>query len=318
MTWSAPSFRTRSKLLLLQTPVTFALINLPICTAKLPTPPDAPFTRRSDTATLRNAVEMPILGVGTFQADEGGEVEQALRWALEIGYRAIDTASVYENEAGVGRAVRESGVAREDLFVTTKVWNDDQGYDQTLQALAVSLDRLQMDYVDLYLIHWPVKGKIHETWRALEKIYDDGRAKTIGVSNFLEEHLDELLSDSQIPPMVNQIEFHPHLQQPELVDYCRNQGIQVEAWSPLMKGQVFELPELTRIGEKHGKSPGQATLRWQLQRGLVTIPKSVKRDHLQSNAQVFDFTLTDEDMRVINSLDQGRRIGPDPTTFGFE
>ena len=268
-----------------------------------------------DAMTLQNGVPMPVLGVGTYQADEGGEVEQAVRWAMELGYRCIDTASAYENEAGVGRAIRDSGVAREDIFLTTKVWNADQGRDQTERAIDASLDRLQMDYVDLYLVHWPVENKIHETWRAMEKIYDDGRAKTIGVSNFLQEHLRELLNDSQTPPMINQIEFHPHLQQPELVDYCQNQGIQVEAWSPLMKGEAFKLPELKSIGEKYGKSAGQVTLRWQLQRGIVTIPKSVRRDHLESNAQIFDFTLSDEDVQAINALDQGRRIGPDPVTF---
>lgn len=271
----------------------------------------------TDTTTLQNGVEMPVLGVGTFQADEGGEVEQAVRWALDLGYRSIDTASAYENEAGVGRAIRDSGIAREDIFVTTKVWNEDQGYDQTLQAFDASLGRLQLDYVDLYLIHWPVKDKVRDTWRALQRIYDDGRAKAIGVSNFLQVHLRELLNDSQMPPMVNQVEFHPHLQQAELVDYCQSQGIQVEAWSPLMKGEVFDLPELKSIGDKYGKSAGQVTLRWQLQRGIVTIPKSVKRDHLESNAQIFDFTLSDEDMRAINALDQGRRTGPDPATFGF-
>jgi len=270
-----------------------------------------------DTVTLANGAEMPILGVGTYQAAEGGEVEQAVRWALELGYRSVDTASVYGNETGVGRAIRDSDVARDDLFVTTKVWNDDQGYDQTLQAFDASLGRLQMEHVDLYLIHWPVKGKIRETWRALEKLYEDGRARAIGVSNFLQEHLDELLNHSKIPPMVNQIELHPRLQQRELQSFCETHHLRVEAWSPLMKGKVFELPELEKIGEKHGKSGGQVTLRWQLQRGVVTIPKSVKFDHLQANSEIFDFTLTDEEMQAINALDQQERIGPDPTTVGF-
>lgn len=270
-----------------------------------------------DTVTLANGAEMPILGVGTYRADEGGEVEQAVRWALELGYRSVDTASVYGNETGVGRAIRDSDVARKDLFVTTKVWNDDQGYDQTLQAFDASLARLRMEHVDLYLIHWPVKGKIRETWRALEKLHEDGRARAIGVSNFLQSHLDELLESSEIPPMVNQIEFHPRLQQRELHDFCQTHRIQVEAWSPLMRGKVFELPELEKIGEKHGKSAGQVTLRWQLQRGVVTIPKSVKHDHLLANSQIFDFTLTDEEVQAIDALEQNGRIGPDPATVGF-
>lgn len=270
-----------------------------------------------DTVTLANGAEMPILGVGTYRAAEGGEVEQAVRWALELGYRSVDTASVYGNETGVGRAIRDSDVARKDLFVTTKVWNDDQGYDQTLQAFDASLARLRMEHVDLYLIHWPVKGKIRETWRALEKLHEDGRARAIGVSNFLQSHLDELLESSEIPPMVNQIEFHPRLQQRELHDFCQTHRIQVEAWSPLMRGKVFELPELEKIGEKHGKSAGQVTLRWQLQRGVVTIPKSVKHDHLLANSQIFDFTLTDEEVQAIDALEQNGRIGPDPATVGF-
>lgn len=270
-----------------------------------------------DTVTLANGAEMPILGVGTYRADEGGEVEQAVRWALELGYRSVDTASVYGNETGVGRAIRDSEVARDELFVTTKVWNDDQGYDQTLQAFDASLDRLQMEHVDLYLIHWPVKGKVRDTWRALEKLHEDGRARAIGVSNFLQSHLDELLETCEVPPMVNQIEFHPRLQQRELQSFCETHRIRVEAWSPLMQGKVFELPELQRIGEKYGKSAGQVTLRWQLQRGVVTIPKSVKHDHLRANSQIFDFALTDEEMRAINDLDQNARIGPDPATVGF-
>ena len=271
-----------------------------------------------DTVTLNNGVEMPVVGVGTYQADEGGEVEQAVEWALELGYRSIDTASAYDNEMGVGRAVRDSNVARDTVFLTTKVWKDDLGYDETLQAFDRSLDRLQMDYVDLYLIHWPVPEKIHSTWRALEETYDAGRARAIGVSNFLEAHLRELFSDARIAPMVNQIEFHPHLQQPDVVNFCQAHEIRVEAWSPLMKGKVFDLPELKDIGKKYGKSPGQITLRWQIQRGIVTIPKSVKHSHLEANAQIFDFTLSDEDVEAINALGQHRRTGPDPATFGSD
>lgn len=269
------------------------------------------------TKTLQNGLKMPVLGVGTFKAAEGGEVEQAVQWALELGYRSIDTASIYKNEAGAGRALRESDVPREEVFVTTKVWNDDQGYDQTLGAFDASLDRMQLDYVDLYLVHWPVKNKIHDTWRALEKIYDEGRAKAIGVSNFLQPHLRELLDNAHVAPMVNQIEFHPHLQQPALIDFCQSHGIQVEAWSPLMKGEVFSVPELVELAGKYGKTAGQVTLRWQLQRGVVTIPKSVKHDHLEANANIFDFALSDREIDLVNSLDQNRRTGPDPATFGF-
>lgn len=270
-----------------------------------------------DTTTLQNGTKMPVFGLGTFKAAEGEEVEQAVRWALEIGYRSIDTASAYNNESGVGRAVSQSGIPRKEIFVTTKLWNDDQGYDKTLKAFDESLQRLQMDDVDLYLVHWPVRGKISETWRAFESIYEQGKAKAIGVSNFLENHLRELLENAKVTPMVNQIEFHPHLQQPSLIDFCAGKNIQVEAWSPLMKGKVFPLPELQRIGEKYGKSAGQVTLRWQLQRGIVTIPKSVKREHIESNSQVFDFTLTEDEIKAINSMDQNRRTGPDPATFAY-
>ncbi len=268
-----------------------------------------------ETTTLNNGVEMPMLGMGTYKADQGGEVEQAVRWALELGYRSIDTASAYENEAGVGQAIRDSDVSREDIFVTSKVWNDDQGYDETLRAFDDSLQRLRLDYLDLYLVHWPVRGEVHDTWRALETIYNEGRVKSIGVSNFLQQHITRLLDDAEIVPMVNQIEFHPHLQQPQLLDFCIQHEIQMEAWSPLMKGEVFDLSELQRIGEKYSKSPGQVTLRWQMQRGIVTIPKSVQREHLESNSRVFDFELTDDDIDAINALDQDRRTGPEPATF---
>lgn len=270
---------------------------------------------QSAAMLLNNGTKMPMLSVGTYRAGEDGEVQQTVRWALELGYRGIDTASVYENEKGVGQAVADSDVPRGELFVTSKVWNDDQGYDETLRAFDASLQQLKMDYLDLYLIHWPMRGKIHDTWRAMEAILHQGRAKAIGVSNFLQQHLLELLNEAETKPVVNQIEFHPRLQQPELVDFCRQHAIQIEAWSPLMKGKVFEIPELKRIGDKYGKSAGQVTLRWQIQRGIATIPKSVKRERLQSNAEIFDFVLNDDDMQAINALDQNYRVGPDPHTF---
>lgn len=268
-----------------------------------------------NTVILNNGVSMPRLGLGTYEAKTGGEVEQAVRWALDLGYRSIDTASVYKNEEGVGRGLRESGVPREDIFLTTKVWNDEQGEKETRRALERSLKRLGTEYVDLYLVHWPISEKMQSTWKAMEAIQKDGLAKAIGVSNFLVDHLERLLSFAEIVPAVNQIEFHPHLQQPDLVEYCRRKEIQVEAWSPLMKGRVSKVPELKAIGEKHGKSAAQVTLRWELQQDIVTIPKSARRERIEENADVIDFGLDEEDMQTINGLDQNQRTGPDPVTF---
>lgn len=274
-------------------------------------------TSLADTVALADGNQMPVLGLGTWRAQEGGEVEQAVRIALELGYRLIDTASAYGNEAGVGRAIADCGIPRDQLFITTKVWNSDQGFDSTLKAASDSLARLGLDYVDLYLIHWPVVGKFADTWRALERLHQDGLARSIGVSNFMQHHLDELLASASRLPVVNQIEHHPHVQQPGLIEYCRQQRIQVECWSPLMKGEVFALQPLQDIAQQYGKNAGQVALRWQLQKGLVTIPKSTKRANIESNAQVFDFELTDEQMAAIDALDQGRRIGPDPDNFDF-
>jgi diketogulonate reductase-like aldo/keto reductase len=273
----------------------------------------------ADTVTLSNGVKMPRLGVGTWRSAEGAEVERSVRWALEIGYRHVDTAAIYGNERGVGRAVRDSGVPREQVFVTTKVWNDDQraGHDAVLRAFDESLRRLGFDYVDLYLIHWPVKGKYKQAWRALEQIYASGRAKAIGVSNFLVHHLDDVLSDAQVRPMVNQVEFHPRLVQPQLVDYCRRNGIVQEAWSPLMKGKVAAIPQLRELAAKYGKTEAQVVLRWDLQRGIVTIPKSVRRERLAENADLFDFELAPEDVASIDALDRGERVGADPDNFSF-
>ncbi len=261
---------------------------------------------------------MPWIGLGVLYLEEGGPVEAAVRWALEAGYRHIDTASIYGNEAGVGRAIRESGVPREEIFVTTKVWNRDQGYDKTLAAFDTSLERLGMDYVDLYLIHWPVKDLYKETWRALETIYESGRARAIGVSNFLAHHLEDLLEIARIPPMVDQVEFHPYLQQPELQKFCQEFGIQLEAWRPLMKGKVTEVPEIVSLGKKYGKTPVQITLRWMLQRRVVAIPKSGNRDRIFSNIDIFDFSLSEEDMAVMDGLDRGERLGQHPDNFHFD
>ena len=270
-----------------------------------------------DTTELSNGVKMPWLGLGVWQSQEGKEVEQAVLWALEQGYRSIDTAAIYRNEAGVGKALKQSGVPREEVFLTTKVWNSDQGFENTLAAFESSLQLLDTDYVDLYLIHWPVAGKYKETWRALELLYQENKVRAIGVSNFLVHHLKDLLPGCQVKPMVNQVEFHPYLIQPTLLDYCHTEGIQLEAWSPLMQGRVVEVPELVAIGEKYGKSAVQVTLRWNLQHGVITIPKSVKKERIISNSEIFDFELSDDEMQVIDALDRGIRVGPDPDNFDF-
>ncbi|MEF3303907.1 aldo/keto reductase [Paenibacillus sp. GYB003] len=268
--------------------------------------------------TLANGVNMPWLGLGVWKVTEGGEVERAVRTAIEAGYRSIDTAAAYGNEEGVGKAVRESGVPRGELFVTTKVWNADQGYDSALAAYESSLQKLGMDYVDLYLIHWPVKGKYKETWKALEKLYKDGRVRAIGVSNFHEHHLDDLLQDAEIKPMVNQVEYHPRLSQRSLLNYCRDRGIQLEAWSPLMQGKELLDHELMKeLAAKHRKTPAQIILRWDVQNGVVTIPKSVTPERIRENADIFDFELSADDMRRIDELNENRRVGPDPDNFNF-
>jgi diketogulonate reductase-like aldo/keto reductase len=261
---------------------------------------------------------MPWLGLGVWKVTEGGEVERAVRTAIEAGYRSIDTAAAYGNEEGVGKAVRESGVPRGELFVTTKVWNADQGYDSALAAHESSLQKLGMDYVDLYLIHWPVKGKYKEAWKALEKLYKDGRVRAIGVSNFHEHHLDDLLQDAEIKPMVNQVEYHPRLSQRSLLNYCRDRGIQLEAWSPLMQGKELLDHELMKeLAAKHRKRPAQIILRWDVQNGVVTIPKSVTPERIRENADIFDFELSADDMRRIDELNENRRVGPDPDNFNF-
>ncbi|ASJ55374.1 glyoxal reductase [Brevibacillus formosus] len=274
-----------------------------------------------DTTTLYNGVKMPWLGLGVFKVEEGQELEQAVKTAIKHGYRSIDTAAIYNNEEGVGRGIRaglqEAGITREDLFVTSKVWNADLGYESTLAAYETSLKKLGLEYLDLYLIHWPVEGKFKEAWRALETLYKKGLVKAIGVSNFHVHHLEELLKDAEIKPMVNQVEFHPRLSQDELRAYCKEQGIQFEAWSPLMQGQLLDNPVLKGIAEKYGKSIAQVIIRWDLQNGVVTIPKSTKEHRIVENASVFDFELSKEDMELIHALNQNHRVGPDPDNFDF-
>ncbi|MCM3491640.1 aldo/keto reductase [Alkalihalophilus marmarensis] len=268
-------------------------------------------------ATLNNGVEMPWLGLGVYKAEDGAEVEQAVIKAIEAGYRSIDTASFYFNEEGVGSAIKKSGVAREELFITTKVWNDDQGYESTLRAFDQSMDKLGLDVLDLYLVHWPVEGKFKDTWKALETLYKAGKVRAIGVSNFNVTHLEELLKTAEIKPMVNQIEFHPYLLQEDLRKYCKEQGIQVEAWRPLTKGDIFSNLTVQEIANAHNKTPAQVLLRWNIEHEVVTIPKSVTESRIIENSEIFDFELTQEDIRKLDELNEDKRYGPDPETFDF-
>ncbi|HEY4429977.1 MAG TPA: aldo/keto reductase [Paenibacillus sp.] len=274
-----------------------------------------------DTTTLHNGVNMPWLGLGVFKVEEGAELVQAIKSAIAHGYRSIDTAAIYDNETGVGQAIKEAlqenNLSREDLFVTSKVWTADMGYEQTIAAYETSLAKLGLEYLDLYLIHWPVKGKYTETWRALETLYKEGRVKAIGVSNFQIHHLEDVMKDAEIKPMVNQVELHPYLSQQALLSFCQAHEIQLEAWSPLMQGQLLDQPVLKQIAAKYGKSVAQVIVRWDLQRGIITIPKSTKEHRIIENVDVFDFQLTEEDMTLINSLNQDQRVGPDPDNFDF-
>jgi diketogulonate reductase-like aldo/keto reductase len=267
-----------------------------------------------DTVTLANGVEMPRLGLGTYKSAEGGDVERAVAAALALGYRLIDTASMYGNEVGIGRALAESGVPRDEVFLTSKVWNDEQGYDETLAACERSLTRLGTGYLDLYLVHWP-RPETPETWRAMERLLDEGIVRAIGVCNHLQHHLERLLETASVLPMVNQYEFHPYLQQTSLLGYCEGHDIVVQAWAPLMRGRVAEVPEIVEIAQRHGKSPAQVAIRWILQHGVATIPKSVHPERIAENADVFDFALTVDQMRAIDALDRGERLGPHPDRF---
>jgi diketogulonate reductase-like aldo/keto reductase len=271
----------------------------------------------SGTVTLNNGVKMPYLGLGVFKVKDGDEVKKTIHYALDAGYRHLDTAAFYENEEGVGKAIASHDVNREDIFVTSKVWNTEQGYDSTLKAFDTSLKKLGFDYLDLYLIHWPVAGKFIETWRALEKIYQDGRVRAIGVSNFLQHHLQTLFDNSETRPAVNQTEFHPRLVQQSLIDFCVQNKVQFEAWSPFRMGEIFTVRELDEIAAKYNKTVAQLVIRWDLQKGVVTIPKSVKKERIITNAQVFDFEISAEDMLLIDSLDRHERIGSDPDNFNF-
>ncbi|APU16259.1 MULTISPECIES: aldo/keto reductase [Actinoalloteichus] len=266
---------------------------------------------------LNNGVQIPQLGFGVFQIPDA-ETEAAVTAALAAGYRSIDTAAVYGNEAAVGRALRASGLPREDVFVTTKLWNDDHGYASALRAFDESIEKLGLDYVDLYLIHWPQPKRGHyvDTWRAFEKLLDEERARAVGVSNFHVPYLERLLDSSAVVPAINQIELHPNLVQAELRRFDASHNIITEAWSPLAQGGLLTDPTITALAEKHGKTPAQVVLRWHIQLGNVVIPKSVTPSRIAENIDVFDFALTEDDMAAVTGLNSDTRIGMNPDDFG--
>lgn len=270
--------------------------------------------RIDTTIELNHGGPMPLFGLGTFRSPAGGETREAVGWALEVGYRHIDTAALYGNEADVGAAVRESGVPREDVFVTTKLHKDDHGYDSALRGFDESLDRLGLDYVDLYLIHWPESDRRQESWDALERLLEEGRARAIGVSNYMVDHLEEVLEHGTVVPAVNQIELHPfnYRSRRDVVELCRERGIAVEGYSPLTKTKRLDDPTVVEIADVIGCSPAQVLIRWALQHRLITIPKSTDRDRIRENAEVFDFELSPDQMERLDGLDEDFLTSWDP------
>ncbi len=262
---------------------------------------------------LNNGVEIPVLGLGVFQSPPGAPTQRAVASALQNGYRHIDTARIYGNEREVGSAVRESGVRREEIFITTKLWNEDKGYQSTLRACRRSLGELGSEYVDLYLIHWPVPRLRRESWDAMVALLQEGKCRAIGVSNYTIRHLQELLDASPVVPAVNQVEFSPFLYQRDLLRFCQDHGIQLEAYSPLTKGLRLKHPKLVALAAKYSRTPAQVLIRWSLQHGLAVIPKSVRPGRILENSQVFDFNISPEDMEALDSLDEGLRTSWDPT-----
>ena len=265
-------------------------------------------------ADLNNGVRIPVLGLGVYQSPPGRTTQHAVEFALKIGYLHIDTARIYNNEGDVGKAVRESGLPREEVFVTTKLWNSDQGYESTLQACEASLRRLGLSYLDLYLIHFPVSLVREDSWRAMTTLLKQGKCRAVGVSNFTVQHLEELLRTTETVPAVNQVEFNPFLYQKELLDYCRRKGIQLEAYSPLTRGEKLADPRIKSLAAKYSKTAAQIMIRWSLQHGLVVIPKSVREERIRENGQVFDFDIAGKDMAVLDSLNEDLRENWDPTS----
>lgn len=263
---------------------------------------------------MNNGIEIPQFGLGVYLTKSGNECVNAVKWALEAGYRHIDTARIYGNEKDVGEAVRNSGIKREEIFITTKLWNDDHGYDSALEAFDKSLKRLNVDYIDLYLIHWPVKGKRKDSWKALEKIYESGYCRSIGVSNYMIVHLEELFSYANIIPVINQVEFSPYNYQKDLLDFCNKNKIILEAYSPLTRMKKVDDPKVLPIAKKHNKTVAQILIRWAIQQEIVVIPKSARKERIIENANVFDFEIDTADMKILNNLDEGFRVSWDPTT----
>lgn len=259
------------------------------------------------TALLNTNEKMPMLGLGVYKATGENEVERAIEAATGCGYRLIDTASAYTNEDGVGRGIARCKIPREELFITTKIWNNAQRLGDIEGAFNRSLERLKLDYVDLYLIHWPVPGCYQETWKAMEKIYASGRAKSVGVSNFEPRHLEELAKISNLVPAVNQIEFHPYYYQKATLEYCQAHGIQVQAYAPLARGAYLENDVMCVLATKYGKTPAQIGLRWSIQKGVAVIPKSTRAERIQANGDIFNFEIEPEDMEIIDSLNQNYR-----------
>ncbi len=261
---------------------------------------------------LNNGIEMPIFGFGTFRINAGFATRDSVKVALAAGYRSIDCASIYGNEKDIGDAIKQSGISRDEIFITTKLWNTDQGYDKALKAFEVSIGKLGLEYLDLYLLHWPVKGLRHESWKALEKLYEQGKCRAIGVSNFIIKHLEELLENSSTIPAVNQVEFSPYTYERELLDFCNSHDIQLEAYSPLTKSFKLKDPKLIDVAEKYSRSTAQILLRWAIQKGVIVISKSKNRDRINENAKIFDFEISEEDMNLLDSFNENLRTGWDP------
>jgi len=270
------------------------------------------------TKKLANGVEMPYLGLGVFKMTDREESIQAMKKALEVGYRAIDTAALYGNEEEVGIAIRESGVPREEIFVTTKVWNKDQGYDLTLRAFETSLKKLGLEYLDLYLTHWPVEDKLVDTYRAIERLYEEKLIRVPGVSNHHQHHLEKIFAKANVKPMIDQIELHPYLSQQELRSFCTENDIAVTAWSPLGRGGVLQDETIVNIANAIGKTAAQVVLRWHYQHDIISIPKSVTPNRIEENMQIFDFELSDEQITQLNNLNKNQRFGQNPDNFHFD